>query len=100
MKKTASLISSLFVSSLLFLGAPTVEADEPGIKEAANLSFYCHMQFPTMHEESLSWDRPVLDSATGNVVDFYGSCDHDPTGVDEIKIQRRILLRGVYDDGE
>jgi hypothetical protein len=100
MKTTTSLISNLLLLSLLFLGVSTVEANEPAIKEAANLSFYCHMQFPEMREDTLSWDRPVLDTTAGNVVDFYGACDHDPTGIDEIKAQRRVLLRGFHDDGE
>jgi hypothetical protein len=42
----------------------------------------------------------VLDETAGNVIDFYGPCDHDPTGTDEIKTQRRVLMRGFYGDGE
>ena len=100
MKKAISLLSNLFLSSTLFWGVPAAEADELAIKEAANLSFYCHMKFPEMRVDTLSWDRPVLDETAGNVVDFYGPCDHDPTGADEIKVQRRVLLRGFYGDGE
>jgi hypothetical protein len=100
MKKTTSLLSNLFLSSLLFWGVPTVEADELVVKEAANLSFYCHMQFPEMRADTLSWDRPVLDATTGNVVDFYGSCDHDPTGADAVAAQRRVLSREIFGDGE
>jgi len=96
MKKTTSLMSILFLSSLMFWGVPTVEADDPVVKEAANLSSYCHMQFPEMRADTLSWDRPVLDENAGGVIDFYGSCDHDPTGADEIRTQRRLLS----DDGE
>ena len=100
MKKTIALLSNLFLSSTLFWGVPPVEADELVIMEAANLSFYCHMQFPEMRADTLSWDRPVLDETAGNVIDFYGSCDHDATGADEIRAQRRVLLRGFYGDGE
>ena len=100
MKKTISLLSNLFLASTLFWGVPTVEADELAIKEAANLSFYCHMQFPEMRADTLSWDRPVLDETAGKVIDFYGPCDHDPTGADEIRAQRRVELRGFYGDGE
>jgi hypothetical protein len=53
-----------------------------------------------MRSDSLAWDRPVLDDASGNVIDFYGPCDHDPTGADAIKSQRRVELRGFYGDGE
>lgn len=100
MKKTISLLSNLFLASTLFWGVPTAEADELVIKEGANLSFYCHMQFPEMRAETLSWDRPVLDETAGHVIDFYGPCDYDPTGADAIRTQRRVELRGFYGDGE
>lgn len=100
MKKTKSLLSNLFLSSLLFWDVPTVEADDPVVTEAANLSFYCHMQLPEIRADTLSWDRPVLDSTAGNVIDFYGSCDHDPTGADEIGDQRRVLLREFYGNSD
>ena len=100
MKKTLSLLSNLVLSSALFWGVPAAEADELVIREAANLSYYCHMQFPEMRVDTLSWERPVLDETTGNLIDFYGPCDHDPTGADEIKAQRRVLMRGFYGDGE
>ena len=100
MKRTVSLLTNLFLSSTLFWGVATVEADELVVKEAANAGVYCHMQFPAMRSDTLSWDRPVLDETTGNVVDFYGSCDHDPTGADEIRAQNRLLLRGFHGDGD
>ena len=100
MKKTISLLSNLFLASTLFWGVPTVEADELVINEAANLSFYCHMQFPEMRADTLSWDRPVLDETAGNVIDFYGSCDHDPTGAEEVRIQRRMLRDYYFADGD
>jgi hypothetical protein len=51
---------------------------------------YCHLTFPAIREDTLSWDRPVLKGASsGDVIDFYGSCDHDPLGKDEIASQRR-----------
>jgi hypothetical protein len=99
MKNTTSLISSLVVSSALLWSA-TVKADEPIIKTPLDLPGYCHMQFPEMRSDTLDWDRPVLDNASGNVVDFYGSCDYDPTGADAIQGQRRTILRGFYGDGE
>jgi hypothetical protein len=100
MKKTTSLLSSLFLSALLSWGVSPVEADELVIKEDATVSAYCQMPFPEMRADTLSWDRPVLDAAAGNIVDFYGPCDHDPTGPDAVKTQRRILLREFYGDSE
>ena len=57
-------------------------------------------KFPAMREDSLSWERPVLDSSTGSTVDFYGPCDYDPVGFDEIRVQRRVILRSNFDDGD
>jgi hypothetical protein len=97
MKKTLSLLANLLLSSTLFWGVSTVKADELVVTEAANLSGYCHIKFPPMLENSLGWAAPVLDESAGNVIDFYGSCDHDPTGAVEIGIQRRLLIES---DGE
>jgi hypothetical protein len=41
-----------------------------------------------MREDALSWADPVIDEGAVHAVDFYGSCDYDPLGIDEIKAQR------------
>jgi hypothetical protein len=89
MKKTNSIVFNLLLASTLFWGLPTVEAQELVVKEAANASAYCHMKFPPMREDTLGWEQPVLDQNAGNIIDFYGPCDHDPTGVSERARQRR-----------
>ena len=91
MKKTISIVSNLLLVSTLFWGLPAVEAEELVFKEAANASAYCHMKFPPMREDTLSWERPVLDQNAGNIIDFYGPCDYDPTGATERARQRRHL---------
>jgi len=96
MKTRISLLTNLFLSSTLFWGVPTLAAEELVIKEAAEASAYCHMKFPPMRPETLSWAQPVLDESAGSVIDFYGPCDHDPTGAEEIGKQRR----NRSDDGE
>jgi hypothetical protein len=100
MKKTTSLISNLVWSSSLFWGVATVNANEPIVRTPLDLPGYCHMQFPEMRSDTLGWDRPVLDNDSGKVIDFYGSCDYDPTGADAIKAQRRVIFRGFYADSE
>jgi hypothetical protein len=100
MRKSTSLFSSLFLSSTLLWGAVTVKADESIVKTPLDLPGYCHMQFPEMRADTLGWDRPLLDETSGNIVDFYGSCAHDPTGADEIRTQRSVMMRGFYGDGE
>jgi hypothetical protein len=104
MKKSGSLLSNLLLSSTLFLGVPMVQGEELSSGEILGVSAedvgYCHMQFPAMREDSLSWARPVFEENAPNSIDFYGSCDHDPTGIDEIKAQRRVMSRGVHEDSE
>jgi hypothetical protein len=100
MKKSVSLVSNLLLSSTLFWGVPSVEAEEVISRVPTDTTAYCHLKFPAMREDSLSWQQPILDPLTGNIVDFYGPCDHDPTGLDEIKAQRRVLRRGNFDDGD
>jgi hypothetical protein len=54
---------------------------------------YCHLKFPSIREETLYWDRPVLKDATqGDIIDFYGPCDYDPLGKREIERQRRAYV--------
>ena len=50
---------------------------------------YCHLKFPAISESTLFSDRPVLkDPSEGDVRDFYGPCDYDPLGKEEIRRQR------------
>ena len=101
MKKSISLLTNLILASTLFWSVPTVNADGVTTKVAADEGNYCHMKFPAMREETLSSDRPVLkDAASGDLIDFYGPCDHDPTGKDEIESQKNAILRGSFMDGD
>ena len=100
MKKSVSLLCNLLLSSTLFWGVPSAEAEELISMVPTDTTAYCHLKFPAMREDSLSWQQPILDPLTGNIVDFYGPCDHDPAGLDEIKAQRRVLRRGNFEDGD
>jgi hypothetical protein len=99
MKKTISLLSTLLLSSALFWGVSPVNANELVETEVVEFSGYCHMKFAPMIEATLSWDRPELDADAGRIIDFYGPCDYDPTGVAEIRAQRSLLLRDLHGDG-
>jgi hypothetical protein len=100
MKKSVSVLCNLLLSSTLFWAVPSVEAEEMVSMVPTDITEYCHLKFPPILEESLSWQRPVLDPSTGNIMDFYGPCDYDPLGVDEIRVQRRVIVRGDFDDGD
>jgi hypothetical protein len=66
----------------------------------ADSASYCHMKFPAMREDSLSWAHPIFDDGAVDAVDFYGPCDHDPLGIDSVNTERRIRLRGIDGDSE
>jgi hypothetical protein len=96
-KKTMSMLSGLLLSSAIFAGVPAAGAEELVIKSPLDLSGYCHMKFPPIREDTLSWAQPVLDESAGSIIDFYGPCDYDPTGASERTRQRRS---SVYHDSE
>jgi hypothetical protein len=55
---------------------------------------FCHLKFPAIRENTLFGSRPVLkDVSEGDLVDFYGPCDHDPLGQAEILRQRGDVRR-------
>jgi hypothetical protein len=94
MKKNITLITNLLLSSTLFWGVPMASGQETIVKVPAETTSYCHMKFPPIREDTLFSVNPMLDESAGASIDFYGSCDHDPLGVDEMRIQKELLLRG------
>jgi hypothetical protein len=100
MNKKISLLSNLLLSSALLWGVPVLAGDELMIKETADFGDYCHIKFPPMRPDTLSWEQPVLDENAGAVIDYYGPCDYDPTGPGEAKIQRRMFRSGYSHDAD
>jgi hypothetical protein len=94
MKKSMTILPNLALVATLFWSLPTVEAEELVIKHAVEPGAYCHMKFPPMREDTLSWEQPVLDENAGNIIDFYGPCDYDPMGVEERNRQRGFRFHG------
>jgi hypothetical protein len=33
----------------------------------------------------------LKEAGSGDIIDFYGSCDHDPLGIDEVQSQKLHL---------
>jgi hypothetical protein len=93
MKKSITLLTNLLLSSTLFWGVPSASGQEAIVKVPADTTSYCHMKFPPIREDTLFSVNPMLDESAGNSIDFYGSCDHNPLGVDEIRTQKELLLR-------
>ena len=66
---------------------PGVIAAMPLNKEAT----FCHLRFPAVVTKTLGTDKPQLKPATsGDIIDYYGPCDHDPLGKEEIARQKEL----------
>src|SRR5688572_19762669 len=101
MKSATTLLAALLLVGSF--GTSSALAAAPGVITNATLTpgSYCHLTFPAIREETLSWDRPVLkDPSTGDIIDFYGSCDHDPLGAEEIRSQKIQRDRYLNRDAE
>ena len=89
MKVINTLVGIALLGATLGLSATPAGATDGVVFTVEVYPGYCHMQHPAIQEETLSWARPVLqDSSSSDIVDFYGPCDHDPLGKDEIQAQK------------
>ena len=90
MKKVKVLFTTLFVLGVsISTAAPSWAAQGIIYKAAAESGNYCHLKFPAIRPDTLYSDRPVLsDPSGGDIIDFYGPCDYDPLGKEEIQRQR------------
>lgn len=97
-----ALHSMLFLAGIFVLCSPLLWAAEGIISKVPDPSGqYCHLRFPAIREETFSWPRPVLkDPGEGDIIDFYGPCDHDPLGKDEIQRQRAEYYRQFSRPGD
>jgi hypothetical protein len=88
MKTAKVLLATLLLAGSL-VATGTVKASDGVItKDEFTPESYCHMQFPAMQARSLDTDQPTLKSATsGDVIDFYGQCNENPTGQDQVHAQ-------------
>ena len=81
---TSFLAGSLFIGSLGAING-AMAADGILSKDEFTAGSYCHMKFPAIDEETLGDDRPVLTQT--DIIDFYGSCDENPVGEDQVQAQ-------------
>jgi hypothetical protein len=99
-------IATSFLAALILagsLGTSNAFAAAPGVisNQVLTQGSYCHLTFPAIRENTLASDRPVLkDPSEGDIIDYYGSCDHDPLGANEIRSQKDQLQRELSRDGE
>ena len=97
-------IATSFLAALLFagtLGAVNNAIAEDGITSEDQLAgtSYCHEKFPAIAHHTLGNDQPEL-SSKGDVIDFYGPCDENPVGKDQIQEQKREAQQRFENDYE
>jgi len=98
----ATVLSIWGLSSVSAQVSPRAKGVKPGVifAEALNKGgTYCHLHFPAIQPNTLSSDKPLLKSKdSGDIVDFYGPCDHDPVGYDEVCRQKVVNSKRQYCD--
>jgi hypothetical protein len=82
--------SVLFALGILALPVTRLLAADDIISKVPDASgSSCYLTFPAIKESTLYWPRPVLkDPASGDIISYYGDCNHDPLGPQEIRRQR------------
>jgi len=88
-KNIKPLLSVFVLTGVIGLGAVSAGAQGVVSKVELDRSGYCHLKFPAIQARTLASAHPVLkDPASGDIIDFYGPCDHDPLGKEEIWAQK------------
>jgi hypothetical protein len=74
---------------------------KPGVIGAVALNrdgSFCHLRFPAIRSRTLGTDKPQLKPATTqDIIDYYGRCDHDPLGKEEVESQTRLQEERKYE---
>ncbi len=89
-----------YSSGVVSAQAPKPKGVKPGVTVVAVLNkagTYCHLKFPEIDRGTLGSAKPRL-STSGDMTDFYGPCDHDPLGYDEVCKQRVQNAKQEYCD--
>ena len=67
---------------------------KPGVLGAVALNkegTYCHLRFPAIRPSTITTAKPTLKPATTNdIIDFYGACDYDPVGKEQVIKQKQL----------
>ena len=100
MNNIKSLMSVVFLTGALGLSVASAGAEAVISKDVLANDSYCHTKFESIREDTLASSQPVLKDAD-DIVDFYGACNHDPLGKEEIqsqKIEMQHRFQSEYND--
>ena len=90
-------ITGFLLGGVIGLGVTPARAQGEISKDALSDGSYCHMQFPAIREDTLDASNPILKDSN-DVIDFYGPCDTDPRGKEEIQAQKVEAQHRVVSD--
>ena len=94
-KSSKPVFYGLVFAATLSVGAARAWAQDNETSVPLSAGDYCHLRFPAIRPATLGTKHPQLKSAAeGDIIDFYGPCDHDPLGKDEIEHQMQDQLVG------
>jgi hypothetical protein len=84
----------------IVLGASPVRAATGVIsKTPMSADSYCHERFPAIRGRTLGSKHPALKNpGTGDIIDFYGACNHNPVGKGEVSSQKDEQQHAREDD--
>ena len=71
--------------------ANALDSQNDCVQSSVEDGSYCHMKFPAVRQSTLNTDNPQLKVGSGDLVDYYGPCSHDPLSKDELISQRNEL---------
>jgi hypothetical protein len=92
MKSIESLMSAVFLMGALGLSVVPAGAENVISQDVLTDDSYCHSKFESIREDTLASSQPRLND-TDDIVDFYGPCNHDPLGKEEIQSQKIMQHR-------
>ena len=79
-----------FLAGTMLLSSSVLWAADGVISRSPDASGQsCHLKFPAIREETLFISpSPAQGPKRGDIIDFYGPCNHDPLGKVEVLRQR------------
>jgi len=80
-------LTLMTLTAALGLSAVSTRAETVISNDVFSNGSYCHTKFESIREGTLASSEPVLKDVD-DIVDFYGPCNHDPLGKEEIQAQR------------
>ena len=96
MAQRNGLCSTLFLTGTLVVLFGSVSWGAEGIisKVPDSSGMYCNLKFPAIKEDTLTSNRPLSKIQAKTILStFYGPCDYDPLGKEEVQRQKGDIQR-------